>query len=295
MKGLIYKNIRNIKIISIFLVSISVNVISNWLYSMLTEQDILSLNIIGRALLTILILCIAIFIFNKLSGYIISSMFPEIFEKENIAYAHQQIEGFASREQGRLIEKNSLDDESIASLSYDSIKDLISTCYNLFEAKYANIDPLLPILFEVTFMTKSYIDNEITIPACCNKGRRSPTSMRHRELNKKIYDNTVTAAVYRDAERKEPHTYIIEDTGREPYDELYVEQKERIKSSIIFPVLSSQKALLGTIVVHCDKPRFFLKRKQKYWKNILEIFSVQVGKEKIKLDILNEGIKQKTF
>ena len=143
-------------------------------------------------------------------------------------------------------------------------------------------------------MTKSYKDNYITIPAYSNRPKRAPISMSLREGKPDIYDNTVTADIYRETK---PHMHIIENTNSsvDEYKELYPEQKSRIKSSIVFPVLSPQNKILATVVVHCDKDNFFKKNDFKFWNNLIEIFSKYIGLEKIKIDFLVEEYNYKPF
>src|SRR5260370_40590503 len=60
-------------------------------------------------------------------------------------------------------------------------------------------------------MTRSYVDNEITIYASQNPDHRSPRSLLLRKNDKNIYDRTVTAEVYREVR---PEIHIIEDTSK---------------------------------------------------------------------------------
>ncbi len=135
-------------------------------------------------------------------------------------------------------------------------------------------------------MTKSYIDGYITIPASANKDGRSPLSMVLRKAQPKIYENTISASIYRETR---PNVKIIEDTSNQKfgYEVLYAHQLDRIKSSIISPVFSDTNELLGTLVVHCDLINFFKYDKLKYWTNLLEIFAKRLAFEKAKLDLLN--------
>jgi GAF domain-containing protein len=169
-----------------------------------------------------------------------------------------------------------------------SIQRVVEAAYQAFEAAYGqSVTSENRTDFEVTFMTKSYVDGEITIPASANRDARAPRSMILREKNPKIYENTVTASVYRE---ERPVMHIIEDT-KDPkvaYNELYPGETNRIRSSIIFPVLSNSNELLGTLVVHCDQPRFFQKGDEKYWSDLLEVFSKRIALVKKRLDVLFE-------
>lgn len=168
------------------------------------------------------------------------------------------------------------------------LQNLVGAAYESFEAafgKSARTEDRID--FEVTFMTKSYEDGYITIPAWANRDARAPRSMILRKDRQPIYENTVTASTYRDLR---PTIRIIEDTSDPAagYQELYPDQKKRIKSSIVFPVLSDANELLGTLVVHCDAPRFFRHEDEKYWTDLLEIFSKRLALVKLKLDKLQQ-------
>lgn len=170
--------------------------------------------------------------------------------------------------------------------SVDILQLIVEAAYNTFEATYGRSGGVTErVDFEVTFMTRSYIDREITIPAYANREGRAPRSMVLRKTDPHIYNNSVTAIVYREAK---PSIHIIEDTSNRSteYHELYPEQKHRIKSSIIFPVLCDKNELLGTLVVHCDQLGFFQISSEKYWTDMLEIFAKRLALVKSKLDTL---------
>ncbi len=167
--------------------------------------------------------------------------------------------------------------------SIDRIQDIIDDAYRTFEAVYGDQNKSGErIDFEVTFMTKSYVDGKITIPCSANRSGRKPRSMILRKDNINIYDDTETVKLYLS---KRPDPIIIPDTSSPEYAEIYHKQKERIKSSIIYPVLCEDNILLGTLVVHCDKPLFFNIEKQKFWSDLLEIFAKRISIEKNKLDL----------
>ncbi len=117
-------------------------------------------------------------------------------------------------------------------------QEIVQRAYETFEAGYGKASEAAErVDFEVTFMTKSYRDGRITIPAYANRDGRAPRSMVLRAEQPDIYDNTVTARIYRE-QRPSPH--IVEDTDAKAadYQELYPQQKKRIRSSIVYPVLS---------------------------------------------------------
>ncbi len=168
----------------------------------------------------------------------------------------------------------------------DRIQEIVDDAYSTFESIYGNQEISGErIDFEVTFMTRSYEDNHITIPCCANRSGRKPRSLVLRKHKVEIYNNTETARLYR-ADR--PNPIIISDTSVPEYSELYGGQKERIKSSIIFPVLCEDNVLLGALVVHCDQSNFFNIEKEKFWSDLLEVFAKRISVEKMKLDKLQE-------
>jgi hypothetical protein len=187
-------------------------------------------------------------------------------------------EGFKAFE--RSGDSMGLFEASLASLSH--VQALVEGLYQILQSQFGNAGSLLDeVDFEVTFMTKSYKDEQITIYAYENRDHRSPRSLVLRAKNPAIYDATVTAEVYRQVR---PDMLITEDTGKEAYSEVYPGQRERIRSAIVFPVLSDENALLGTIVVHCNKPGLFKRADAKFWRKLLEVYAKRIAYEKLCLD-----------
>uniref|UniRef100_UPI0013D0ACD6 hypothetical protein n=1 Tax=Myxococcus vastator TaxID=2709664 RepID=UPI0013D0ACD6 len=80
--------------------------------------------------------------------------------------------------------------------SRQRIQELTAKVHQFFESKYgqsAKIEEKID--FEVTFMTKSYIDDGITIPAHANRMGRAPKSMLERPGNPDRYGRSITAEV----------------------------------------------------------------------------------------------------
>ena len=184
--------------------------------------------------------------------------------------------------------KNYCEDNTIAELiigkPLHTIQKIVSAAYETLDDFYGkSVNPNDRIKFEATFMTKSYIDNEITIPAYQNKENRAPRSLQQRKDNPKVYDDTITARVYREPR---PSIHIIEDTTdpKSEYQELYPSQQRRIQSTVVFPVLSNENLLLGTLVIHCDNKGFFRLDKTKFLSELLEIFAKRLASEKLYLD-----------
>lgn len=167
------------------------------------------------------------------------------------------------------------------------LQKIVEAAYATLEAAFGKAPRIAErIDFEVTFMTISYKDNKLTVPACANREGRSPRSMILRQKDPDLYDNTITATVYREPR---PSIHIIEDTWKPEvgYQELYAGQTQRIRSSIVFPVLSQRNELLGTLVAHCDRAGFFRQEDRRYWSDMLEIFARRLALVKAKLDALH--------
>ncbi|HEY5941649.1 MAG TPA: hypothetical protein VIT89_02155 [Solirubrobacterales bacterium] len=166
-----------------------------------------------------------------------------------------------------------------------AIDGLVSSVYTVLSAHYGQAERLEDrIDFEVTYMTKSFADDEITIGAWANRDGRKPTSMNERRSNPRVYEQTVTAAVYRS---QQPSMRIIEDTSdpKSNYEELYSGQKERIRSSVVSPVFSADFELLGTLVLHCDRQRFFKVEDRKFWHEFCEVFAKRIALEALLLNL----------
>lgn len=202
-------------------------------------------------------------------------------------HAYTKIDRLVSEDLERIKERGlSKDLWGSLGICLQSIQRIVDLAYLSFEAAYGqSISSENRTDFEVTFMTKSYTDGEITIPACANRDARAPRSMILRRSDPQIYNKTVTATLYQE---ERPAMHIIEDTRDQEsnYSELYSGQTERIRSSIVYPVLSN--GLLGALVVHCDRPKFFEKGDEKYWSDLLEVFSKRIALVKKRLDLLFE-------
>ena len=169
----------------------------------------------------------------------------------------------------------------------ESIRLLVNGVYNTLEAHYSEASiPGESISFESTFMTRSLEDGEITVYAWANREGRMPASLRERARNPRIYERSVTADIYRSAVSERPVARLIEDTRApgESYEELYPGQKTRILCSIVYPVMSPSSDLLGTLVVHCNRARFFRHEDFGYWTELLETFAARIALEKLRLD-----------
>lgn len=217
----------------------------------------------------------------------------ELRRKETLSYAASLSEQFAIQVANETVTAIQVTIENESALKAlvtnpDRISAIVDDVYRLFEAKYGESDKLENrIDFEATFITKSYLDDGLTIPAYANRNQRVPRSMRDRERNPSHFDETVAAQLYRE-KNTVPHLQIISatDDPKYGYMEIYPGQKERIKSSLVHPVLSPQNVLVGVLVVHCNRSSFFREDDRRYWTELLELFAKRLTLEKVKLDAL---------
>lgn len=209
-------------------------------------------------------------------------------QRDALLYAASAMDQHISERAARLRTLNRLDVLSTADWHIDGIKLIVRRLYQLLEAKYGQSALLAErVTFEVTFMTRSYKDGLITIPAFANRSEREPVSMGKRRDTPNIYDNTYTAMVYREALTGVPAPKLIEDTAEpaEKYQELYPAQRERIRSLFVAPVLTDGNIMLGTLVAHCDRAGFFSQEDRKFWCDLVDTFGRRVAYEKLCLDI----------
>lgn len=241
---------------------------------------------------------IVVYIVSKGCIWLKNKFFLDVYQEEVIQQALISMRDLQNQ-WGEIVQElwknNPVSEKCLAKQSLGNIKAIIEQCFSFFDNVYSENKSLINAIdFEVTFMTKSYVDNFITIPAAANRERRQPTSMIHRKDNVHIYDETVTAAIYEEYNRGEkPDLRIVENTNKsknekESYKFLYKGQGDRIKSSMVMPIMSCKNELLGTLVVHCNKKYFFKMSRKKFWKALLEIYAGEIANEKKCLDILVE-------
>ena len=268
-------------------ISSVVNILISVLVSVYTEEIKQLLEIQTWTVILIGILFFLIWLpFQSFIVKIIKDRFlPELGEESNILHAFNAIRGIETKIQENLLGQT-ISNTALVDICKYNIEQIVTACYNLFNERYSECRGFANgIKFEVTFMTISYKDKKITIPFGCNRDNRQPISMQMRSANPNIYDGTVTAKIYA---MDRPEAVLIPDTSskKEQYAELYSSQKNRIKSTIVTPIMSPKNSLLGTLVVHCDKPRFFTKSKLNFWEELISIFTAEIGKEKILMDNL---------
>lgn len=273
-------------VVSIIL-AILATLLYNWIFGALKEDSPFAIKCIF-AVVSIVITIVVIYLVSLLSEYIKGKIWPENFEDEYMKHAFLHIRklGANRQESFHKSQRNyaaSSPEERMMKETMQNMQLVVDSCYAFFESAFSTTGQLVDdISFESTFMTKSYIDQKITIPCSANKENRTPISMLHRSENPDIFDNTETAKIY---ELERPVMILVENTeDDEEYAEIYANQKSRIKSSVILPVLSHENALLGTLVVHCNQAGFFKNEKYDFWKELLEMFSVEIGYQKLLLD-----------
>lgn len=174
------------------------------------------------------------------------------------------------------------------SLMFNACRDL----YETLETEYGyKVSVSEHIEFEVTFMTCSIYDAEITVAAWENRDRRAPKSLAGRKADPKLYSGTETYLLYQDKNRT---ARFVSSTSGTAYKELYPGQKKRIRSSVIWPVVDDEFGLHGTLVVHCDREDFFSSKSEKLWREMLEPYTkrlalARVLAERIKAAGLDPG------
>ena len=163
-------------------------------------------------------------------------------------------------------------------LMHNACRDL----YETLENDYGHgVSVSEHIEFEVTFMTRSIVDNEITIAAWMNRDARAPKSLAGRNANLHLYAGTETDHLYHDQNRT---PRFVSSTDKQTYKELYPGQKTRIKSSVIWPVVDDEFALQGTLVVHCDRVDFFSSKFEKLWRELLEPYTKRLALARVLAD-----------
>lgn len=296
MKNFFKQNLSVIATTLTCFASIGLSILAEELYGYLTSAINSDTTIPIKLFLfvTIVILMIVLLFFlSWLAELIKRKLSGGNTESEHMKHAFLHIRKLGSMRQESFQEaqKSSKQEPESKFMIQECVRNMqlvVQSCYEFFESAFSTPGTLVDdIKFESTFMTKSYIDKEITIPCSANKENRTPISMLNRSNNPKLYSGTETEKIY---QMKRPVMVLIEDTAKATgYIETYEKQKERIRSSVILPVLSHENVLLGTLVVHCNKAGFFKQKEFDFWNELLEMFSVEIGYQKIMLDYYVEN------
>lgn len=248
--------------------------------------DVFETHGVGVVLVHGVVIVLMIGLLSFGAGTVRSAIETLVIQRSRIlGHAHVRTDHCVAKEIGRF---HSLVGEPTArTVVHDplaAIGDLVEALFQTLETFYSSSAvPGENILFEVTFMTRSYRDDHITIAAWANREGRAPLSLQMRECNPKVYDRSVTAQIY---EADRPVAIIVEDTGdpAQAYAQLYQGQLDRIKSTIVYPVLSDMNTVIGTIVAHCDRVGFFRHKDSGYWRELFEVFVSRIAVEKLRLD-----------
>lgn len=237
---------------------------------------------------------ILFFLIIKLSDYITSKIYDSPNEEEKMKDSFLRLKEFGFQRQKLLanVEQNAGNSlkyaESSIKMHMESIHLAVTTCWGFFVDSFSDRRNLVSdIIFEVSFMSKSYKDNYLTVVSCDNNKHRKPPSMKQRQSNPQIYDATETKELYNLYENdpsKALGIHIVPNCLGKDFNPLYDTQTETIKSLAVLPVLSPQNDLLGTLVVCVNQVDFFEIKDSHFWNELLEIFSVELGYHYLALD-----------
>ncbi|MBO5110541.1 MAG: hypothetical protein J6D21_07480 [Clostridia bacterium] len=276
------------------ILSIILSLLANYIYDFLCA-DAESSTQANYFIITTLVLFVIVLIvgISLVSQKIKKYLFRDKYYNEYIQKAYFAIQD--------LSKKNQEEFQNLCEVTYNKtdyinwlsrcIQISVEECYNFFYNSFGSGSSLFSdtiINFEVTYMTLSYKDGKITIPSSCNYERRKPTSMLMRDRNPDIYCGTVTAEIYNEYNKHRKPSFRIIESTQKGYKFIYDNQNQRIKSSIVLPVLSHKSELLGTIVVHCNKEFFFSKKQRKFWYEIMQLFALEIGTYKLLLNYIVE-------
>ena len=292
------------------LLSIAFSLVASVFYGWLTNGTTENTEISEKAALFIkIVLIAAVLIIIVLSSVIsqrirnriiVKSRYKDYIEKAYLKIQDLSFESQAVLQNTIMDNNNVIDSECLLQWSLNGLRQAIYKCYDFFLDTFGSANEFIEqIRFEVTFMTESYRDKELTIACYCNRERMEPTSMmtRKTDAGKTIYKNTVAAELYsRINAHEQPAMIIIADTkeavpdtdGKE-YVELYAGQRENSKSSIVVPVLSRRLELLGVLVVYCNQTNFFKEEDRDFWEAMMQLFTVEIGSYKLILEPLYQS------
>lgn len=191
-----------------------------------------------------------------------------------------------------MIEKETVlpvDFRSVLICEVQRINELIEAAWEVINSNH-NVSNIATerVNFELTLITYSIRDSKLTIPAWRNRDDRRPKSLLMREQGDvDIYNRTEAAKMI---SNRITDTRIIKDTSEplENYDALYDDQKVRIRSSVLFPVLSPKSVHLGVIVLHCEKPGFFRVEDRRYWHELFSVFAPSIALELERINAFNK-------
>lgn len=207
----------------------------------------------------------------------------------DIALVYAQLDGLVMDDQTEVETAKAV--HLVPANPFEAINRVTQALHNLLEARYQKAAlPGEAIHFEAVVMTRSLVDGEITIASWANSDQRRPTSLSSRPQNPSIYERTVTGDLYRESATKRPEPRLISDTARAAgYQHLYPTQLQRIRSTVVYPILSSSNTLLATLVASADTPSVFRTEDEKYWYTLLGLYERRIGLELLRLIEMVKG------
>lgn len=164
IRGFLINNRKYLQTTATVFFTLVLNNVSNFLYDFLEKRTELEGTGWLRIIILIMLLIFLIFILDKLYDSVLNKIVPEIKDDENLKKANKYVKGVIANSQRKYLNYNTFDVESISKITQEIIDEYIQTCYNFFNNIYSGTELYTKINFEVTFMTKSYKDKEITIP-----------------------------------------------------------------------------------------------------------------------------------
>jgi hypothetical protein len=204
--------------------------------------------------------------------------------KDAIAFVHEQLDSIVVAAQSDILTGRAV--ARVPASPLEDVRRITTALYDFLDTKYQ--DTRLPgenVVLETVFMTKSYVDGLITICAWANTDRRMPKSLTMRQDQPNIYDRTVAAELYRESVSKRPEPRIIQDTESTlGYQQLYERQYQRIRSTVVCPVLSSESTIRGALVATADHPAFFRQSDAKYWELVFGVYAKRIALQMLRLD-----------
>ncbi|MBK9034969.1 MAG: hypothetical protein IPL61_27515 [Myxococcales bacterium] len=251
------------------------------------QQDLAPGGIV-RGIALFLMILLAVLLYVGMRSHIEAAERIDADRRAELAYAASRMDYLVAEQVKDLSTKEwctMSPDEAIgkAFASSRRLELIVKAVHDLFDAKHSAAG-VKKVDFEVTFMTKSLLDDGVTIAAYANSTGRAPISMNKRQANAALYKDTEVGRMYA---AEKPSLKIIEDTAvpEARYAEIYPGQKERIRSSVVCPVLNGSNVMLGALVVHCDSQRFFKVVDSGHWGPLLEMFAKRLALERIRLEI----------
>jgi GAF domain-containing protein len=179
---------------------------------------------------------------------------------------------------------------SVLICDLDRIQMLITAAWDVVNSHHnISVAATERLNFEMTLITPSLEDSELTIASWCNRDSVRPKSLLMREKERDIYRKT---EAYKMIVERTTETLVIEDTSapKENYEQLYAGQKTRIRSCVLHPILSPKSEHLAVLVLHCDQAGFFRLSDRRYWRELLSVFAPSIALELERIRAFNKAV-----